>query len=125
LLDQETKHFTKAQEANRKDIKRAFGVLKAWFQILAKPALQWYPGNLTAIIKTCILLHNMIVEYQSSPKELPQLPTSIALIPPCSKPFCPRDWRMQMIEMQSSAVHNRLTGNLITHLWSRSRKRKQ
>jgi hypothetical protein len=29
LLDQETKHFTKAQEANRKDIKRAFGVLKA------------------------------------------------------------------------------------------------
>jgi hypothetical protein len=123
LSDQATKNFTKAQEGKRKEIERAFGILKARFQILAKPALQWYPGDLTTIIKTCIILHNMLVEYQSSPKELPPLPSSIVLIQPCSEPFCPRDRHMRMIEMQSSAIHNRLTSDLIAHLWSRSGKR--
>jgi hypothetical protein len=67
----------------------------------------------------------MLVEYRSLPKELPRLPSSITLIPPRSKPFCPQDRRMQMIEMQSSAIHNQLTADLITHLWSRSGKRQQ
>ena len=62
-LDQETKNFTKAQEGKWKEIEQAFGILKSQFQILAKPALQWYPGNLTAIIRMCIILHNMLVEY--------------------------------------------------------------
>ncbi|PLW13122.1 hypothetical protein PCANC_15538 [Puccinia coronata f. sp. avenae] len=52
LSDPATKFFTKQQELVRKDIKRTFGILKARFQILAKPALQWYPGDLTSIMNT-------------------------------------------------------------------------
>jgi len=66
-----TKHFATNQEAMRKDIEQSFALLQGQFQILAQPALQWYPGNLTQIMNTCIILHNMLVEYRTPPKELP------------------------------------------------------
>jgi hypothetical protein len=57
------KFFTKRQEAVWKDIDQTFGILKACFQILSKPALHWYPGDLTSIMSTCIILNNMIVDF--------------------------------------------------------------
>jgi hypothetical protein len=115
--DPATKFFTKRQESVRKDIERTFGILKARFQILAKPALQWYPGDLTSIMNTCIILHNMLVEHRSSPKPPPALPNSIHLIPPRSEPRSPRSKRLQSIDVKSSGIHNSLTSDLIAHLW--------
>jgi hypothetical protein len=60
--DQATSLFTKRQDSCRKDIEQDFGILKGQFQIVSKPALNWYPGNMNSIMKTCIILHNMIVE---------------------------------------------------------------
>ncbi|XP_010682313.3 uncharacterized protein LOC104897188 [Beta vulgaris subsp. vulgaris] len=74
--------FTQHQEAVRKDVQRAFGVLQARFAIIRKPALAWNKDILWKIIMACIIMHNMIVEderdtYQNyrDPNEYDQLQT--------------------------------------------------
>jgi hypothetical protein len=54
--------FTKAQEAARKDIERAFGVLQARFAIVRGPSHFWDKCTLHDIMTTCVILHNMIIE---------------------------------------------------------------
>ena len=56
------KLFAKAQEANRKDVERAFGVLQARFAIVCGPARFFYSEMLQDIMKACVILHNMIIE---------------------------------------------------------------
>ncbi|XP_057523881.1 uncharacterized protein LOC130803698 [Amaranthus tricolor] len=57
-----TRLFAQHQEAARKDVERAFGVLKARFAIIRKPSLAWDEERLSDIITSCIIMHNMIVE---------------------------------------------------------------
>jgi hypothetical protein len=59
------KLFAQMQESVRKDVERAFGVLKSRFQILGTPSKVWSLERMATIIKTCIILHNMIVERRS------------------------------------------------------------
>lgn len=54
--------FAKTQEAVRKDVERAFGVLKVRFAIIREVARLWKKVDLHYIMQTCIILHNMIVE---------------------------------------------------------------
>jgi hypothetical protein len=54
--------FAKAQEAIRKDVERAFGVLQARFSIVASPAKHWKLKDIRTVWRCCIILHNMIVE---------------------------------------------------------------
>jgi len=54
--------FATHQEAARKDVERAFGVLQARFHIIKNPALVWDKEKIGNIMKACIILHNMIVE---------------------------------------------------------------
>uniref|UniRef100_A0A0D3DCZ4 DDE Tnp4 domain-containing protein n=1 Tax=Brassica oleracea var. oleracea TaxID=109376 RepID=A0A0D3DCZ4_BRAOL len=54
--------FAERQEAARKDVERAFGVLQARFAIVRNPALLWEKEKISNIIRACIILHNMIVE---------------------------------------------------------------
>ncbi|CAM8888331.1 unnamed protein product [Rhodiola kirilowii] len=54
--------FARYQESYRKDVERAFGILRARWEILKKPAKGWKANDLGYIIKTCIILHNMIIE---------------------------------------------------------------
>jgi hypothetical protein len=56
------KYFAKAQEAARKAVERAFGVLQARFAIVRGPARIWDIETLTLIMKACIIMHNMIIE---------------------------------------------------------------
>jgi hypothetical protein len=56
------KYFAKAQEAVRKDVERAFGVLQSRFAIVRGPARFWDQETLGDIMKACIIMHNMIVE---------------------------------------------------------------
>ncbi|XP_048623319.1 uncharacterized protein LOC111209293 [Brassica napus] len=54
--------FAQRQEAVRKDVERAFGVLQARFVIVKNPTLFWDKVKIGKIMRACIILHNMIVE---------------------------------------------------------------
>jgi hypothetical protein len=62
LYDVRTQHFTTIQESARKDIERTFGVLQKRWVVVRGPAYGWSPQNIGDIMKTCIILHNMIIE---------------------------------------------------------------
>ncbi|XP_075638432.1 uncharacterized protein LOC142610505 [Castanea sativa] len=61
-LGAKRKFFAKAQEAYRKDVEHAFGVLQARFAIVRGPARFFYHETLQDIMKACIILHYMIIE---------------------------------------------------------------
>ncbi|KAL5774260.1 hypothetical protein ACOSP7_011817 [Xanthoceras sorbifolium] len=54
--------FAMKQEACRKDVERAFGVLQSRFAIVKGPARFWNKHVLHDIMSSCIIMHNMIVE---------------------------------------------------------------
>nr|ACB59212.1 unknown protein [Brassica oleracea] len=54
--------FAQRQEAVRKDVERAFGVLQARFAIVKNPSLFLDKVKIENIMRACIILHNMIVE---------------------------------------------------------------
>ncbi|XP_057755371.1 uncharacterized protein LOC130974513 [Arachis stenosperma] len=56
------KLFVQYQEGQRKDVERAFGVLQARFAIIRGPARFWENKKLANIMRSYIILHNMIVE---------------------------------------------------------------
>lgn len=56
------KEFATAQEAVRKEIERAFGVLVARFHILQRPSRLWHRSDIATVMKACIIIHNMVVE---------------------------------------------------------------
>jgi hypothetical protein len=55
-------YFAKAQEAARKMVERAFGVLQSRFAIVRGPARIWDMETLALIMRACVIMHNMIVE---------------------------------------------------------------
>ena len=55
-------YFAKSQEAARKMVERAFGVLQSRFAIVRGPARPWDIETLALIMRACVIMHNMIVE---------------------------------------------------------------
>ncbi|KAA1081131.1 hypothetical protein PGT21_050295 [Puccinia graminis f. sp. tritici] len=118
----EQKHFVKMQEGRRKDVERAFGVLQARFVIVSRPARGWKHQNLTNIMKSCIILHNMIVEderdsyleyvYDQNPAEV-ITPVEVTRGTQISfSEFIDNYHSMKDIE-----IHYRLRHDLIRHQW--------
>ncbi|XP_070678045.1 uncharacterized protein [Malus domestica] len=58
------KHFARCQEECRKDVKRCFGILQARWAIVRGAARLFDVVSLRSIMMTCIILHNMIMEYE-------------------------------------------------------------
>jgi hypothetical protein len=58
LTDPESK-FTAWQEACRKDIERAFGVLQCKFQYVVRPIHDMHLGAISVKTAACVILHNM------------------------------------------------------------------
>ena len=55
------KLFETYQEAVRKDIERAFGVIVKKFDILSRSIQFWRKDVILNVLHTCIILHNMTV----------------------------------------------------------------
>jgi hypothetical protein len=55
------KSYTAWQEAARKDIERAFGVLQARFQVMARPFQSHSLHKISNIASACLIMHNMCV----------------------------------------------------------------
>ena len=60
-ITKKEKEFTGFQEAARKDIERAFGVLQGKFQILARPITLMDLTLIGELVACCLILHNMCV----------------------------------------------------------------
>uniref|UniRef100_A0A2N9GM49 DDE Tnp4 domain-containing protein n=1 Tax=Fagus sylvatica TaxID=28930 RepID=A0A2N9GM49_FAGSY len=71
-LEAKKKHFARVQEACRKDVECAFGILQARFSIVRGPARFWDEATLNNIMKACIILHNMIIEDERDPSGVEQ-----------------------------------------------------
>nr|GEX76684.1 protein ALP1-like [Tanacetum cinerariifolium]GEY42539.1 protein ALP1-like [Tanacetum cinerariifolium] len=61
--DHKRLRYKAMHEAARKDVERAFGVLKKQWAILATPARTYIKKKFANIMYTCIILHNMIIKY--------------------------------------------------------------
>jgi hypothetical protein len=61
-MGNKNKYFAKAQEAARKDVERAFGILQSRFAIVRGAGRLWDTETLGNIMKACVIMHNTIVE---------------------------------------------------------------
>ncbi len=59
--NEKQKHYSKCQEAARKDVERSFGVLHARFHIIRRPCRFMKLDSLQRVMKACVILHNKIV----------------------------------------------------------------
>ncbi|XP_059668924.1 uncharacterized protein LOC132314017 [Cornus florida] len=59
------KLFAKKQEVVRKDVEQTFDVLQIRWVTTQGPVHYWDKEDLNKIMRTCIILHNMIIEYES------------------------------------------------------------
>ena len=54
--------FAAAQEAVRKDVERALGVLVARLHILTRGCRLWYKRDMDNVMKKCVMIQNIVVE---------------------------------------------------------------
>jgi len=121
------KLFAKHQEGCRKDIERAFGVLQAQFKIIREPARMWDTTDLGIILRSCIILHNMIVEderdtyaqrwtdfeqSEGNGSSTPQ-PYSTEVLPAFANHVRARS------ELRDPNVHHELQADLVKHIWTK------
>ncbi|XP_047961879.1 uncharacterized protein LOC125206682 [Salvia hispanica] len=57
--------FAAKQEAARKDVERAFGVLQSRWAIVKGPTRLWFKEVIADVMYACIILHNMIVKQEA------------------------------------------------------------
>ncbi|XP_062534143.1 uncharacterized protein LOC134203287 [Armigeres subalbatus] len=124
------KLFAKKQEAARKDVERAFGILKKCWHILTHPCRLWDVPTMTNVMQACIILHNMRIEYhcnmdnilQDDSETIPHTHRSmencpksiITSVPPGTfAQFC-----AERMDMKNTAECASLRKDLIDHVWS-------
>nr|XP_023916280.1 uncharacterized protein LOC112027863 [Quercus suber] len=116
------KLFAKAQEANRKDVESAFGVLQARFAIVRGPARFFYSETLQDIMKACVILHNMIIEDERDVNEAVEVDYEQIDDNPTIQPS--RENTNEFTEfiethqcIRDHKIHSQLQLDLIEHLW--------
>ena len=112
------KYFAAAQEACRKDVERAFGVLQARFAIVRGPARFWDEDTLGQIMRACVIMHNMIVEDECDEED------DLSFDGEGEKVKISHDGTPELEEfiknyknIKDKEVHNQLQDDLIEHLW--------
>ncbi|GJW40512.1 ALP1-like protein isoform X1 [Tanacetum coccineum] len=116
--DEKSLKFKRVQEAARKDIERAFGVLQGRWGIIRQPARAYQINMLKKIMYCCIMLHNMILEdegFEVNVRDLFVSPT----------PHIQRTWveRCELHlrkskELRDRKTHIDLRQDLVEHLWN-------
>ena len=113
------KLFAKKQEAARKDVEQAFGVLQAHFAIVRGPARFWDQKDLWYILTSCIIMHNMIVEDEG--EDIAHDLQFINMGDPIEVSHRSATPLSQYIASQQAMidryVHSQLQNDLIEHIW--------
>jgi Plant transposon protein len=121
-----------AQQGARKAVCRVFGVLFKRFHVLSRPSRLWYVEGMAAIVKACVILHNMRVEerrmtYTGSRAVRLQVETSdfvdptegVKLVsPPDSGTAECEFWRAHLDGIEDPQQHLALKIALARHIWS-------
>ncbi|GJV10900.1 ALP1-like protein [Tanacetum coccineum] len=116
--DEKSLKFKRVQEAARKDIERAFGVLQGRWGIIRQPARAMQINTLKRIMYCCIILHNMILEDEGFEVNFRDMFVNPA-------PNIVRDWVercdlhvRKTKELRDRKTHNELRKDLVEHLWN-------
>ncbi|KAL8112937.1 hypothetical protein AgCh_020306 [Apium graveolens] len=117
------KLFAMKQEACRKDVERAFGVLKSRSAIVAGPTRFWSKSVIKDIMTACIILHNMIVEYErdlSAPvQEQFEVPNPEVERDQIDDDACFQQFLGRYRKIRNKEAHIALRDALIEHLWEK------
>ncbi|XP_056849930.1 uncharacterized protein LOC108840392 isoform X2 [Raphanus sativus] len=115
--------FAQWQEAYRKDVERAFGVLQARFAIVKNPVLFWDRVKIGKIMRACIILHNMIVQDErdgytpqddSEWREREDPDDTFSTAPSTVGTMINVE-----ITIRDRQLHQRLKDDLVQHIWRR------
>lgn len=108
------KLFSKKQESARKDVERAFGILKKSWHVLNYPARFQDLETLQLIMKACIILHNMRIEYNTDTGPIMTDPQNVVVTGPTN--FA--DYLQKRLEVRNSLSHSQLKRDIIDHIWN-------
>lgn len=121
--DPKKKKFKKMQEAARKDVERAFGLLQARWAMIRGPNRICYKSNLKDIMNSCIILHNMIIEDEGDMSSDWMDEVNINESSNNKDPHIIQgsvgefnDYLMR--GFQDKEKHHQLRANLVEHVWS-------
>nr|XP_043630363.1 protein ALP1-like [Erigeron canadensis] len=106
-VDPKEVKFKRVQEAARKDVERAFGVLKGKWKILERPIRIMDKEKIGKVVDTCCILHNMIIKDDGraiSPVHIMDPPVPVAYDPTVLR------------ELHDENVHHRLRYDLTEHV---------
>ncbi|XP_028065216.1 uncharacterized protein LOC114268283 [Camellia sinensis] len=116
------KHFAMAQKAFRKDVEPAFGVLQARFAIVRGLARSWNLESIKVVMKSCIILHNMIIEDERDDNEaqdidFEQIDESLLAQVSHERTTELMEFIQQNHRIKNRAIHSQLQSDLVEHLW--------
>ncbi|XP_012833843.1 PREDICTED: uncharacterized protein LOC105954708 [Erythranthe guttata] len=116
------KLFAAKQESVRKDVERAFGALQIKWGITQGPVRYWSKEDICNIMKTCIILHNMIIEDELGTDLEPWAPLPEENFRPLQYERDP-SILAAYISARLSRIRNRRTNedlrsDLMNHLWN-------
>ena len=121
--------FAKTQEAARKDVERAFGVLQARFAIVKNPTLTWDKEKIGKIMRACIIIHNMIVENERngytridiSELEEGSVTRSSQVETETDRPTNLNNMfvNQNQKDLRDRRIHEQLKKDLIEHIWNK------
>ncbi|XP_047961995.1 uncharacterized protein LOC125206816 [Salvia hispanica] len=119
-------YFARKQEAARKDVERAFGVLQARWAILRCPARVWHGDDVANIMVACIILHNMIIEDEGfaterwAPEDGASTSHGVAFAPiQMGVPRSNEYLIQRFADIRKSTTHDQLQVDLIEEVWAR------
>nr|XP_043626069.1 uncharacterized protein LOC122597555 [Erigeron canadensis] len=105
--DPKEKKFKRLQESARKDVERAFGVLKQKWGILCRPFRQRSVKAIRNLVYTCVIMHNMIIQDDG------RAISPVHIEDPRVQPNSQHD-RLQ--EIRDEETHFRLRNDLTEHI---------
>ncbi|XP_047937971.1 uncharacterized protein LOC125185484 [Salvia hispanica] len=119
-------YFARKQEAARKNVERAFGVLQARWAILRCPARVWHEDDAADIMVVCIILHNMIIEDEGfaaerwAPEDGASTSHGVASAPiQMGVPRSDEYLIQRFVDIRRSIAHDHLQVDLIEEIWAR------
>ncbi|XP_062114317.1 uncharacterized protein LOC133825380 [Humulus lupulus] len=120
------KLFSRCQEAVRKDVERAFGVLQSRFAIVRGPARFWQKDVLKDIMYACIILHNIIVKDERDAYEslfdfnYDDSPADTLMVEVLHGPISDFSTMLQRnAEIRDRNIHHNLHADLVKYIWSK------